>query len=206
MASKAGLGLTRSDQVADPKLPIPEPRGLRFGERIFHALVVHGNLPRSCAVTGAEPQSSIFHLVTNRFLPRTSTAGDPRAACDLTPQARPNSLAGPAEKHCAAQAEYGRLAAQAYSPSDAMSQARFCLDGMKKVQRAGANLPGNWPAETRRYGGRIILADVMPAAAGTDMNAGRHALRFRGHAHLNLVGAHLFLARWIRLPRRHMRS
>jgi hypothetical protein len=44
--------------------------------------------------------------------------------------------AGPAEKHCAAQAEYGRLAAQAYSPSDAMSQARFCLDGMRKVQRA----------------------------------------------------------------------
>jgi hypothetical protein len=27
------------------------------------------------------------------------------------------------------------LAAQAYSPSDAMSQARFCLGGMKKVQR-----------------------------------------------------------------------
>jgi hypothetical protein len=42
-----------------------------------------------------------------------------------------------AKKHCAAQAEYGRLAAQAYSPSDAMSQARFCLDGEKKVQRAG---------------------------------------------------------------------
>jgi hypothetical protein len=40
----------------------------------------------------------------------------------------------PRRKHCAAQAEYGRLAAQAYSPSDAMSQARLCLDGMRKVQ------------------------------------------------------------------------
>ena len=41
----------------------------------------------------------------------------------------------PAEKHCAAQAEYGRLAAQAYSPSEAMSQAQLGLGGMKKVQR-----------------------------------------------------------------------
>jgi len=62
-----------------------------------------------------------------------------RAESISTPRARPNSRASlasaHAEKHCAAQAEYGRLAAQAYSPSDAMSQARFCLDGMKKVQR-----------------------------------------------------------------------
>jgi hypothetical protein len=51
------------------------------------------------------------------------------------------------------------------------------------------------------------------------MNAGLHALRLRGHAHLNLVDLsaesrmqeaaasgcrHLLLARWIRLPRRHM--
>lgn len=35
---------------------------------------------------------------------------------------------------CAAQAEYGRLAAQAYSPSDAMSQAGIGLDGIQKVQ------------------------------------------------------------------------
>jgi hypothetical protein len=101
-------------------------------------------------------------------------------------------------------------------------------------------------------------AGVMPAAMGTDMNAGLHALRLRRHADLNLVGsiggianaescvsvagdhapAHvpavmrgavlrfgnvggagpsrelktkaacgfglLFLARWIRLPRRHV--
>ncbi|MBX9646681.1 MAG: hypothetical protein K2X57_06465 [Xanthobacteraceae bacterium] len=38
------------------------------------------------------------------------------------------------KKRCAAQAEYGRLAAQAYSPSDAMSQARICLAGIQKVQ------------------------------------------------------------------------
>ena len=67
-------------------------------------------------------------------------------------------------------------------------------------------------------------AGVMPAAIGTGMNAGLHALRLRGHAHLNLVGSggrianagscasaavywrRLFLARWIRLPRRHMGS
>jgi hypothetical protein len=85
---------------------------------------------------------------------------NPRAVCALTPHARSNSRAGhasaPAEKHCAAQAEYGRLAAQAYSPSDAMSQARFCLDGVKKVQRRlGTNSPGNLPAETGPCGRRI---------------------------------------------------
>ena len=66
--------------------------------------------------------------------------GTVRAVGVLTPHARTNSRNRPglrsAEKHCAAQAEYGRLAAQAYSPSDAMSQARFCLDGMGKVQCA----------------------------------------------------------------------
>jgi len=50
----------------------------------------------------------------------------------------------PSEKHCAAQAEYGRLAAQAYSPSDAMSQARFCLGRMKKVQRRPNQLAGQF--------------------------------------------------------------
>jgi hypothetical protein len=54
--------------------------------------------------------------------------GQPRAAVRI-PE-------GSAEKRCAAQAEYLRLAAQAYSPSDAMSQARLCLEGMKKVQRS----------------------------------------------------------------------
>jgi hypothetical protein len=36
--------------------------------------------------------------------------------------------------HSAAQAEYTRLAALAYSPSDAISQARVCLAGIEKVQ------------------------------------------------------------------------
>ena len=80
---------------------------------------------------------------------------NPRAVYVLTPHARPNSRNrprfSPAEKHCAAQAEYGRLAAQAYSPSDAMSQARFCLDGMRKVQRAGDE-----------FGGAICSAETGP--------------------------------------------
>ncbi len=52
-----------------------------------------------------------------------------------------------AKTRCAAQAEYGRLAAQAYSPSDAMSQAGICLDGLEKVQRRSlVNLAGPVPA------------------------------------------------------------
>jgi hypothetical protein len=79
-------------------------------------------------VTGAEPQSSIFHALANT-LPCASTA-EILAVCVLTPRGRaripaPGPLPRPAEKRCAAQAEYGRLAAQAYSPSDAMSQARI---------------------------------------------------------------------------------
>src|SRR5687767_10976747 len=38
----------------------------------------------------------------------------------------------PSKTHRAAQAEYGRLAAQAYTPSDAMSQAAICLGGPAK--------------------------------------------------------------------------
>src|SRR5438128_485459 len=45
-----------------------------------------------------------------------------------------NALLHPAGTRCAAQAEYGRLAAQAYSPSDAISQAGICLGGTQKVQ------------------------------------------------------------------------
>ena len=59
---------------------------------------------------------------------------------------------GHAEKHGAAQAEYLRLAAQAYSPSDAMSQARMCLDGRQKVQRQGRS---NSHVETGVYQRRI---------------------------------------------------
>jgi hypothetical protein len=75
----------------------------------------------------------------------------------------------PAEKHCAAQAEYGRLAAQAYSPSDAMSQARFCLDGMKKVQRRSRRIrPAICPLKrgfaanvSAREGG--VVLQIFPA-------------------------------------------
>jgi hypothetical protein len=94
-------------------------------------------ISRALAITGAEPQSSIFHLVTNTFLPRAGTA-EILALPAFQSRRRVRIPRRPrAEKHCAAQAEYGRLAAQAYSPSDAMSQASFCLDGMKKVQRLG---------------------------------------------------------------------
>jgi len=65
-------------------------------------------------------------------------------------------------KRCAAQAEYARLAAQAYSPSDAMSQAKIGLDGLQKVQRLDANFAkrgsGRW------NGG--LAANVSVARAG----------------------------------------
>ena len=61
----------------------------------------------------------------------------PRLAENSQRALRPPRPAGyrTVQKHCAAQAEYGRLAAQAYSPSDTMSQARICLALTKKVQR-----------------------------------------------------------------------
>jgi len=128
------LDLSGPDQVADLKLPLPEPRRLRPLQRIFYASMIHGNLPHSPAITGAEPQSSTLTNTVAALGPGRNL----RALSISTPRARPNSRAGlasaPAEKHCAAQAEYSRLAAQAYSPSGAMSQARFCLGRMKKVQ------------------------------------------------------------------------
>ena len=97
-------------------------------------------------------------MLTNTFAAHTH--GRIFALSVSTPRTRPNSGAGlasvPAEMHCAAQAEYGRLAAQAYSPSDAMSQARFCLARMKKGSTPPeTNLPGNLHAETGRCSGRI---------------------------------------------------
>jgi len=73
-------------------------------------------------------------------LPRVGTAEI------LAPYAVQPARSALPEKHCAAQAEYGRLAAQAYSPSDAMSQARFCLGGMKKVQRRPRRFAGQFTA------------------------------------------------------------
>jgi hypothetical protein len=65
------------------------------------------------------------------------------------------------KKHCAAQAEYGRLAAQAYSPSDAMSQARLCLGTMKKVQQARDEFAGAICALKR-----ALAADVSACEGG----------------------------------------
>jgi hypothetical protein len=166
MARRASLASVFPDLTRSPirNCPPPEPRHFRPGQRIFHAFMIHGNLPLPSAITGVEPQSSavpwagkylrydqgtveIFSL--QAFQPRRHVRIPARI-----PAPAPASI--PVEKHCAAQAEYGRLAAQAYSPSDAMSQARFCLDGMKKVQRRSRRIRrGNLPAETRGCGRRI---------------------------------------------------
>jgi hypothetical protein len=79
--------------------------------------------------------------------------GAPEIRCSAFNPAQPARIPeSSAEKRCAAQAEYLRLAAQAYSPSDAMSQARLCLEGMKKVQRSEVT---NSRVETGFCGGRI---------------------------------------------------
>ena len=143
-----------------------------------------------------------FHFPSVGKLPRVDTRRNPRAVSVLTPRARPNSRAGGAEKRCAAQAEYGRLAAQAYSPSDAMSQARFCLDGIRKVQCARTNLAGNLSTETGPCGRRICSrgrggSPDFPrrrrprciAPCGGVVGPGGAARRLRPHAHLSLVGS-----------------
>src|SRR5262249_10584016 len=104
----------------------------------------------------AEPQGFKFDLLTNAFC-RARTVDIPLAVCVSTPPACPNSppahsLKRAQKKHCAAQAEYGRLAAQAYSPSDAMSQAKVLSGWNAKGSTPGTD---NSRAETRRCGGRI---------------------------------------------------
>lgn len=120
------------------------------------------------------------------------------------------------------------MAAQAYSPSDAMSQARFCLDGMKKVQRRfkriclmicalkrgpcsgrscsrGRGGPPDFPRHRRPrciapcggvvwlcVAGRRPRRDFPPRFSAVASQARRLACR------------PLFLARWIRLPRRNV--
>ena len=165
-------------------------------------------------------------MLTNTFAAHTH--GRIFALSVSTPRARPNSGAGlasvPAEMHCAAQAEYGRLAAQAYSPSDAMSQARFCLARMKKGSTPPeTNLPGNLHAETGPCGGRIWSrgrgwsSRFSPSSATSlhrPMRRGRLARAADCSGAIHAVARkappvdcrHLFLARWIRLPRRHMGS
>src|SRR5690242_15754583 len=62
---KPSLGLSGPDQVADPKLPLPEPRSFRPGQRVFYAFVIHGNLPLPSAVTGVELRSSAVSWAGN---------------------------------------------------------------------------------------------------------------------------------------------
>jgi hypothetical protein len=95
-------------------------RALQPGQRIFHAFVVHGKLLHPGAIMEAE--IARFHGPPCARRRRRGRA----PPCNFNPMVRTNSHAGnrsSAQKHCAAQAEYDRLAAQAYSPSDAMSQA-----------------------------------------------------------------------------------
>src|SRR3954454_3685425 len=114
---KPCLGLSRPDQVADPKLPLPEPRGFRPGQRIFHAFVIHGNLPLPSAITGVELRSSGVPWA-DKYLRRAPGAAEVLSLQAFQPRGRvripaPAPAHTAAEKHCAAQAEYGRLAAQA---------------------------------------------------------------------------------------------
>jgi len=73
------------------------------------------------------------------------------------------------QTHCAAQAEYGRLAAQAYSPSDAMSQAGICLDGIQKVQRRPDEL--GKARSTAAIPGAVGAADAAGPAFGAGPGA-----------------------------------
>ena len=120
-------------------------------------------LPR--AITGVEPQSFMVPSAGKHILLRTGTAEipsqyalQPRGHVEIPAPAPVSALR---KKHCAAQAEYGRLAAQTYSPSDAMSQARFCLNGMKKVQRRARRI-----FRTICTLKRGLSADVSLARAG----------------------------------------
>ena len=100
-------------------------------------------------LTGAESKSSICSVMHFAGGPRAAAGGNLRRCNEVKPRAAVQARGGVAgvsisvcagsenrrpKQRCAAQAEYGRLAAQAYSPSYAMSQAKICLDGMQKVQ------------------------------------------------------------------------
>ena len=70
-----------------------------------------------------------------------------------------SSSESPSKTRCAAQAEYGRLAAQAYSPSDAMSQAGVCL---------GGNPKGSTPVPVNRSSAETgAFAGLPPIAAAS---------------------------------------
>jgi hypothetical protein len=117
-----------------------------------------------------------------------------------------------ARKHCAAQAEYARLAAQAYSPSDAMSQAKIGLDGVQKVQRLDANFVKQGSgAETASCGRRIcceggVFLQIFPVVG--DLAALPHAAgSFQPRKRSSGLAAGIPLrTRWIRLSRRGVGS
>ena len=132
-----------------------------------------------------------------------------------------------AKKHCAAQAEYARLAAQAYSPSDAMSQADIGLDGIQKgsttpqISRPGALKRDLGAGVSVREGGMVlqtfpVVGDLAawPHAAGSfgrGRRSSRSGCQSRREAGLPEAGAWaagraLFLTGWIGLARRDVRS
>ena len=107
------------------------------------------------------------------------------------------------KKRCAAQAEYLRLAAQAYSPSDAMSQAR---------NRSGPNEKGSTPP---RDICRAVCRLKRRPCGGRSCQRGRGGPPdFPRHRRPRCIApcggvvwlARLFLAGWIRLPWRHVGS
>jgi hypothetical protein len=57
---------SRLHEIADPELPLPDPRRFRSRQQIFHAFVIHGEVP-ACrlppAPTEVEPKSSICSIV-----------------------------------------------------------------------------------------------------------------------------------------------
>jgi len=120
----------------------------------------------------------------------------------------------PAKKHCAAQAEYSRLAAQAYSPSGAMSQARFCLGRMKKVQcrprpicRAICMLKRGLAADVSvaRTGWSSRFSPSSATSLHSPMRRGRLASCAKRGPAWGLRFPPLLLARRIRLPWRNVR-
>jgi len=83
---------------------------------------------------------------------------------------RPKKSAGP-KKRCAAQAEYGRLAAQAYSPSEQCPRQKFVGMECKRFNAGRRKFPWSKSgAETRPCGRRIwceggVVLQISPSSA-----------------------------------------
>jgi hypothetical protein len=121
-------------------LPFPDPRRFRPCQRIFYALVIHeespaprlaqqsrmGKVPLFAGVLcGRAPKDRPANAGLCEVQRRQAVELD-ELSCRFRPAIDLRKLVPP-KTHRAAQAEYGRLAAQAYSPSDAISQAGICL-------------------------------------------------------------------------------